>query len=83
MHPKQSGHCGSLPEPGGSCFYGYVIRRGIVAGYLSPKRMLLHMRSSSVASYVPVCISILRGVPCHPSCRVEGEGYRVAKRMWV
>ena len=34
VHPKESGRCASLPEPGESCRYGYVVRRGIVAGYL-------------------------------------------------
>ena len=80
-HPKQSGRCGSLPEPGGSCCYGYVVRRGMVAGYLSPKCMLLCVRSSSIASYAPVCVNILRGTPCRPSHKAVGEGCRGVKRM--
>ena len=34
MDPLQVGRCGSLPELGRSCLYGYVVRRGMVARYL-------------------------------------------------
>jgi hypothetical protein len=34
IDPLQVGRCDSLPKPGGSCLYGYVVRRGMVARYL-------------------------------------------------
>ena len=52
-------------------------------GTFNPKRMLLRARSSSVASYVPICVNILRGTPCRPSRRAVGEECREVKRMWV
>ena len=52
-------------------------------GTFSPKRMLLRTRSSSVASYAPVCVSILRGTPCRPSRKATDEGCRGVKRMQV
>ena len=52
-------------------------------GTFSPKRMLLRARSSSVASYAPVCVSILRGTPCRPSRKVGGEECKGVKWMRV
>ena len=52
-------------------------------GTFSPKRMLLHACSSSVANYAPICVSILRGTPCRPSHKAAGEEYKEVERRRV
>ena len=77
------GCCGSLSKLDGSCFYEFVVRGSLVAGYLNPRHMPLCAHSSSVASCVPISRGILCGMPCHPSRKVMGEECKWGEQMQV